>query len=143
MKDKGLVVALVVTLFIKDLWILHPEILQNYNDIPYHKLFPYSDSLITWPTYIYFACAHVVQLIVLRVLWVKFEGYRYLFAVWFWIQSAQFADYFLTYNESKILVEFQLFGVMHRLKIGFTLLKLVLLPAMVIFEDTWKKFMPK
>ena len=95
-KDNYLLVLILSTLFIKELWTMFPA------DSTERSLFPFSDTKITPQTYIWFLCFYAIQLIIIHTWYVKFPEYRLLFAVWFVFQVLEFIEYMLNYNEAKM-----------------------------------------
>lgn len=131
MSEKNLIWLILSTLIIQALWTLHPDALLASNDIPVYKMFPFSETLISKPTYIYFICRHAVYLIYIRVWWSVFQNYKHLFGAWFWIQAVQFGEFFLNYNEAQLWF----FIGSYKLDVDFTLLKMAGLPIMFLVYD--------
>lgn len=137
-QQRKLIWLILSTLIIRFLWTLHPDsfIYEDPNEIPEHKLFPFSNQLISWPSYISYACLHVVQLIFINVWMNVFNRYKNIFHVWFAIQAIQFGEYFLTYNTPQMSVNIGRYP----LPIDLTLTKMVLLPSMFLLYDViWKQ----
>ena len=137
-QERKLIWLILSTLIIRYLWTLHPDnyIYEDPNLIPVYKMFPFSDQKISWPSYLYFPCLNIVQLIYIRV-WMKvFDRYRNIFHVWFVIQAMQFGEYFLNYNEAQMSIHFGRYP----LAIDLTLAKMVILPILFLLYDViWRR----
>jgi len=136
-QQKKLIWLILSTLIIRYLWTFHPDnyIYEDPNLIPEYKLFPFSDQKISWPSYLFFPCLYVVELINVKVWMNVFGRYKNIFHVWFAILVIQFGEYFLTYNKAQMHVHFGRFP----LPVDLTLAKMVLLPGMFLLYDViWR-----
>lgn len=137
-KQRRLIWLILSTLIIRYLWTLHPDnyIYDDPNLIPVHKLFPFSDQLISWPGYLYFPCLHAAMLIYIWVWTSVFDRYKNIFHVWFTIRAIQFFEYFLNYNEAQMY----LYLGRYKLGIDLTLAQMVIVPIMFLLYDViWRK----
>lgn len=133
--QRKLIWFILSTLWIKALWTLHPDALLPAEQIPVYKMFPYSDTPISKPTYIFFICSHTITLIYIYVWGQMFGRYKNLFLIWFVIQTVQFGEYFLNYNEAQL---WYYIGP-YKLDIDFTLLKIVGLPiTFLLYKVIWR-----
>jgi hypothetical protein len=139
MSDKDqrkLIWFVLVTLWIKALWTLHPDALLPNADIPTYKMFPFSDILITKPSYFYFICLHAITMIYVFVWGEVFKSYRNLFKIWFIIQAVQFVEYFFNYNEAQLWT----FIGPYKLDIDLVFLKMVGLPVVfLLYNVIWNR----
>lgn len=133
--QRKLIWFILSTLWIKALWTLHPDALLPAAEIPVYKMFPYSDTQISKPTYIFFICSNTITLIYIYVWGQVFVKYKNLFLVWFVIQMVQFGEFFLNYNEAQI---WYYIGP-YKLDIDLTLLKIVGLPiTFLLYKLIWR-----
>jgi hypothetical protein len=133
--QRKLIWFILSTLWIKALWTLHPDALLPGVDIPVYKMFKYSETLISKPTYIFFICSHTITLIYIYVWGQVFVNYKNLFLIWFVIQIVQFGEFFLNYNEAQIWY----FIGPYKLDIDLTLLKIVGLPiTFLLYKLIWR-----
>lgn len=80
-------------------------------------------------------CNNANKLIWLYVVIELLPGFRWSLNTWFVIQALQFVEFFFTYNETQIFVQF----LGHNVEIGLHLAKLIIPWLVFIFEATWKK----
>lgn len=133
--QRKLIWFILSTLWIKALWTLHPDALLPADQIPVYKMFSYSDTPISKPTYIFFICSHTITLIYIYVWGQVFVNYKNLFLIWFVIQVVQFGEFFLNYNEAQI---WYYIGP-YKLDIDLTLLKIVGLPVtFLLYKVIWR-----
>lgn len=124
-----------LTLPVSLLWKLHPHAYLPFDQVPWFELFPYSETKITWPTYVSMICNNAIKLMWIYVIWELLPGFRWSLNTWFVIQALQFVEFFFTYNETQIFVKF----MGHNVEIGLHLAKLIIPWLVFIFEATWKK----
>lgn len=124
-----------LTLPVSLLWKLHPHAYLPFDQVPWFELFPLSETKITWPTYVSMICNNAVKLMWIYVIWELLPGFRWSINTWFVIQALQFVEFFFTYNETQIFVQF----LWHDVEIGLHLAKLIIPWLVFIFEATWKK----
>lgn len=95
MRPKVIMVLFFATYFIRELWTLFPyspETLQP---------FLLSDQEITLQSYIWIACIHLVSIVVAFILYQMSTEYAAgFFQLVFILQSAEFVEYFINYNEA-------------------------------------------
>lgn len=137
MRKSRIALLALSALYVKLIWILHPHADLPYTEVPTFQLFPLAkDIMISKPTYIAFACNHVVWLIFISVCWFTLEKYRVTFAVLFLIQFLQFIEYFFTYNRPFNWQIISIFG--HEIEIGLTLVKLIVPACICMYQVIWK-----
>lgn len=117
MREKFMVVLIVSTLLLRELWTLFPDSTVAY------KMFPYSDTMITKQTYIWFLCYYGIWLIIIHSWYFKFSDYRLLFGVWFLLQVAEVIEFYFTYNEALYYLHFR----QHKIGVNVTNIKYVIL----------------
>lgn len=117
-------------LFVKALWILHPDYDVPWQQLELIKKFPLSDIEITDITYVSMICDKSAMLIWIFCLGMLMPQYWRAFSVWFTIQALQFGEFFLNYNETSIY----LYGV----PINLSFAKLVLPACVLLYEQIWK-----
>lgn len=66
------------------------------------QMFPFADTAITFKTWLYFLCEHIVLIMLSYVIAYEAKEYKLQCKVFFWIQVADLADYLLTYNTNWI-----------------------------------------
>ena len=123
------------TLPISYLWKLHPHSVLPDDQVPWLNLFAYSDTQITWPTYISMICNNANKLIWIYVVLELLPRFKWSLNTWFVIQALQFVEFFFTYNETQF---FMYFGN-DRVEIGLHTAKLIIPWLVFIFEAIWKK----
>jgi hypothetical protein len=119
-----MVLLIVSTLFLKELWTLFPYDTETY------KLFPYSETMMTKQTYIWFLCYYGIWLIILHSWYYKFVDYRIIFGVWFLFQIAEFVEFYFTYNEALYYLHFR----QHKIGVNVTNIKYVVLIFLTGFQ---------
>lgn len=124
MREKFTVVLIVSSLFLKELWTLFPDSLVTY------KMFPYSDTMITKQTYIWFLCYYGIWLIIVHSWYYKFPDYRTLFGVWFLFQAVEVIEFYFTYNEALYYLHYK----QHEIGVNVTNIKYVVLIILTGFE---------
>lgn len=125
MKQKLLLGLIISTLFIEKLWKVAP-----YSKVTYPMFLPYSDTLITKPTYYWFFGIYTIQLIYIRVWYVLLPQYRLIFNTWFIFQMLEVLEFYLTFNEPHIFF----------LGLGITVVKLKYVGILIstIIQFRWK-----
>lgn len=123
-RDKILVLCMVSTLFVNELWTLEPYSTTTY------QMFPYAETWISKRAYYALACHYAVMVIILMVLYTKFETYRVLFGVWFILNALEFVEYFLTYNKALYYLHYK----QHQVGVNMTNIKYVVLIILTGFE---------
>lgn len=118
------------TLFINELWTLTPFSYTTY------QLFPFVDTAITKRAYYALACHYAVMVVILMVLYYKFDKLRVVFGVWFILNALEFIEYFLTYNKAVFFVHIG----SHEVGINMTNIKYLVLSFLTIFKIiTWSR----
>lgn len=133
-KEERVVLLVMFTLPISYFWKLHPHAALPDDQVPWLHLFPYSETVITWPTYISMVCANINKLIWVYAACEMFPKFKWSLNTWFVIQALQFVEFFFTYNETQFFT--YLFG--HKVELGLHLAKLILPWMVFIWEMTWK-----
>ncbi len=92
---------LVLTLIIGPLFLMVPD----FTGGKYFDFFLLSDQQLTVQTWLYFACEHVVIIILCYLIAQSQTKYYKVAIVYYWIQIIDFIDYLLTYNSVWFTVE--------------------------------------
>lgn len=117
------------TLFIKELWTLYPSSTLEY------KMFPYSETMITKQTYIWFMCYYAIQLIVVHTWYYKFPEYRLIFGVWFILQVMEFIEFLFSYNEALLWFYIDT----HKINLNVINLKYLTIISLTTHHLIWKQ----
>lgn len=99
-----------------------------------YSLFPFSDTVMTKQTYVWFICFYAIQLIVVHTWYQKFPEWRMIFSVWFIFQVLEFIEGLLTYNEAKIWV----FIGRHQINMNVINFKYVTIFTLTLRKILWK-----
>lgn len=62
------------------------------------QMFPFYDIAITFKTWLYFVCEHLVLIMLSYVIAIESKKYKLQCRVFFWLQMGNLVDYLLTYN---------------------------------------------
>jgi nicotinamide riboside transporter PnuC len=77
-----------------------------FNAVPYDNevkdYFLFADTPLTFKTWLYFVCEHLVLIMLAYVIAAEAKKYTLPCKVFFWIQVGNLADYLLTYNTNWI-----------------------------------------
>lgn len=120
---------LVSTLFIKEMWTLIPWSAST------HKLFPFSDVMITNQTYYSYACHYAVALVVSMVIYDKFDQCKSVFGPWMILNALEFIEYFVTYNQPLAYVT----AGDHKFHVTITNIRYIVISILTIHKLlTWK-----
>ena len=123
MRERDAIVLIFAALVTRELWILLPDISGTFDP------FPFAEVQITWDTYIYFACFYVSMMILAYAFLHLMTSYQTILTVWFFLQTIELIDYFLTYNTAWFHIG--------PLGVSITLVKFVALAFIIIY--TWTK----
>lgn len=76
-------------------------------------MFPLSDYVLPFKTWLYFVCEHLIFIMLAYVIAYEATQYKTQCKVFFWIQVADLADYLLTYNTNWIgFINFNIVAVL-------------------------------
>lgn len=130
-----LVSAIMLTLPLKLFWKFHPDAWLPYEQVPYYKMYPFSDVMITVPNYLAYGLDKIIWLIWIAVACKVFAQFKAL-QVLFVMQALIFVEYFFNYNEAYFVME--IFG--DNMEVGLFTLKLYV-PCIVFIIETviWKR----
>ena len=77
-----------------------------FNAVPYDNevkdYFLFADTQLTFKTWLYFVCEHLVLIMLSYVITAESRSYKLQCRVFFWLQVGNLADYLLTYNTNWI-----------------------------------------
>lgn len=128
MNCRILIVLIFSTIFIKEAWIYIAENPETFDP------FPYYDIQITRQTYIAYACLNAMMLLFAYTLGLLVNKYNEVIRLWFYIQFAEFIDYFFTYNQPWFDIPFT------NIHVGITFVKFTALSIMIIYKfKPWKE----
>lgn len=136
MSRKSLAWLAISTLFIKLIWLLHPDMMLQVKSIPTYQMFPFAkDIWITKPTYISFMCEKLVWLVIILIWGELLPEYKMVFGALFIIQALQFVEFFLNYNYEPW---FWFYIGNHKIDIDLTLAKLTIPSLILLYQQIWK-----
>lgn len=119
MSERLIIVLIFTAIFLKELFVLMPE------NVFIHP-FPFFYLQITVQSYVYFACSYLGMMIIAYIFSKILNQFASVACLWFMIQSVEFVDYLLTYNQPW----FDFLGI----AIGITLVKFVVLACFILYK---------
>jgi hypothetical protein len=122
MRDKELwvIILIVSSLVLRELWILFPA------DYTAYKMFPYSEIEITKQTYWSYPLRFASEMMWTAAIYLFIQKFRFFFHVLFVVQFIEIIEYFYTYNEPW----FEAFGI----PVGITVTKFIVLTLTIIMQ---------
>lgn len=124
MSERYLIGIVAAAFLVREVWTL----IEWQQGIFYP--FPFSDQGISRASYVWIACTNIFLMCLLFALSAYSNKAHTFFVVLFWVQVAEFAEYFLNYNEP--------WFKLNQIPVNVTTLRYVIMLITGIWTIAWK-----